>query len=320
MKKLAAVMVAFVMALLLASGAFAAGSVTTLQGAPTENSAASLQDATAEDTLMLFYDAAAELMFETSNVTLDGHAVFSLDGERFKTADLHYVQNYTNSLYKLDLQTPRRDGTKPDRESGYTIIANGEYVYVIEVIYPGVYKTGTTGAQSTILRKTVQMNLMTDMARMLAGQAEDLLGEKAVMIQPTREEGKELTVVLSEDVPELVNTALNLFYQFAAKRYFRTDYDQISEAHMTQMENYMTVTEGILWTTKSVSLKGANLLMRVNDQGQAEELKGDVSLLLYTGRDGERQMDVSFELKVSDRDSSFVGSFDPAEYGVEKAK
>jgi hypothetical protein len=31
-------------------------------------------------------------------------------------------------------------------------------------------------------------------------------------------------------------------------------------------------------------------------------------------------MDVSFELKVSDRDSSFVGSFDPAEYGVEKAK
>ena len=134
------------------------------------------------------------------------------------------------------------------------------------------------------------------------------------------EGGKELTVVLSEDVPDLVNTALNLFYQFAAKRYFRTDYDQISEAHMAQMENYMTVTEGILWTTKSVSLKGANLLMRVNDQGQAEELKGDVSLLLNTGRDGVRQMDVSFELKVSDRDNSFVGSFDPPEYGVERAK
>jgi hypothetical protein len=45
------------------------------------------------------------------------------------------------------------------------------------------------------------MNLMTDMARMLAGQAEDLPGEKAVMIQPTGEGGKELTVVLSEDVP-----------------------------------------------------------------------------------------------------------------------
>ena len=50
MKRLATVMVAFVMALLLASGAFAADSVTTLQDAPTENSAALLQDATAEDT------------------------------------------------------------------------------------------------------------------------------------------------------------------------------------------------------------------------------------------------------------------------------
>ena len=274
----------------------------------------------AEDSLTLFFDAATELMFETNNVTLDGHAEFSLDGERFKTADLHYIQNYTNSMYKLDLQTPRRDGSKPDRESGYTIIANGEYVYVIEVIFPGVYKTGTTSAQSTILRKTVQMNLMTEMIRLLAGQAESLFGEEAFTIQPAGEEGRELTVALGEDVPELVNTALNMLWQFAAKRYFRTDYDQISEEHMAQMENYITVTEGILYTTKSISLKRANCVMQVNGQGQAEQLKGDVSLLLHTGRDGERQMDISFELKVSDRDSSFVGSFDPAEYGVELAK
>ena len=305
MKRLVVLLVSLMMILSVASGAFA------------ENSVTMPQDATAEDSLMLFYDAGVELMFETSNVTLDGHAEFSLDGERFKTADLHYIQNYTNSLYQLKLLTPRRDGTQPDRESGYTIIANGEYVYVIEVIYPGVYKTGTTAAQSTILRRTVQMNLMTDMARLLAGQAENLLGEKVLTVQPDGDGGKELTVVLGEDVPELVNTALNIFYQFAAKRYFKTDYDQISEAHMGSMENYMTVTEGILYTTKSVSLKRANCVMQVNSLGQAEQLKGDVSLLLHTGRDGDRQMDISFELYVSDRDSSFVGSFDPAEYGVQ---
>ncbi len=305
MKRLVVLLVSLMMILSVASGAFA------------ENSVTMPQDATAEDSLMLFYDAGMELMFETSNVTLDGHAEFSLDGERFKTADLHYIQNYTNSLYQLKLLTPRRDGTQPDRESGYTIIANGEYVYVIEVIYPGVYKTGTTAAQSTILRRTVQMNLMTDMARLLAGQAENLLGEKVLTVQPDGDGGKELTVVLGEDVPELVNTALNIFYQFAAKRYFKTDYDQISEAHMGSMENYMTVTEGILYTTKSVSLKRANCVMQVNSLGQAEQLKGDVSLLLHTGRDGDRQMDISFELHVSDRGNSFVGSFDPAEYGVQ---
>ena len=148
MKRLVVLLVSLMMILSVASGAFA------------ENSVTMPQDATAEDSLMLFYDAGMELMFETSNVTLDGHAEFSLDGERFKTADLHYIQNYTNSLYQLKLLTPRRDGTQPDRESGYTIIANGEYVYVIEVIYPGVYKTGTTAAQSTILRsKTIATDL-----------------------------------------------------------------------------------------------------------------------------------------------------------------
>ena len=98
--------------------------------------------ALADNELRIFYDSVTNLLFETNNVTLTGHAEFSLDGKRFKTADLNYIQDYTNSYYQLKLLTPRRDGShEPDRESGYTIIANGENVYVMEVIYPGVYKT-----------------------------------------------------------------------------------------------------------------------------------------------------------------------------------
>ena len=115
--------------------------------------------ALADSSTDLFYDSVMELLFQTNNVTLNGQAEFLLDGERFKTAELRYIQDYTNSLYQLNLHTPRRNGSQsPDRESGYTIIANGEKVYVMEVIYPGVYKTGTTYAQSTILRKSVQVN------------------------------------------------------------------------------------------------------------------------------------------------------------------
>ena len=70
-----------------------------------------LVTALAENQLRFFYDATTRLLFETSNVTLTGHAEFSLDGKRFKTADLNYIQDYTNSYYKLKLLTPRRDGS-----------------------------------------------------------------------------------------------------------------------------------------------------------------------------------------------------------------
>ena len=273
--------------------------------------------AQADSSLKLFYDSASELLFATNNVTLDGHAEFSLDGERFKTADLKYIQDYSNSLYQLDLHTPRRDGSgEPDRESGYTIVANGEKVYVMEVIYPGTYKSGTTAAQSTILRKSVQMTLMAELVRVLADQAE-ALPENAVTVRPDGQGGRELVVSLGEDVPDLVNTALNVFYQFIARRYFDTDYDRVDELDMSLMENYVTVTQGILGATRSLSLKQAGIVMKVSGQGVTEQVKGDVSLLLDTGRDGVRQLDITFCLNVTDLNSSHVGRFNPSSYGVQ---
>ena len=271
----------------------------------------------ADSSLRLFYDSAMELLFETQNVTLTGHAEFLLDGERFKTADLKYIQCYNNSLLQYHLLTPRRDGSEgPDRESGYTIIANTENVYVMEVIHPGIYKTGSTYAQSTILRKTVQMNLITDMIRILADQADTFLGTDAITIQPCETGGKELRIKLGENVPDIVNTALNLVYQFAAKRYFDTDYDQVSERMMVPMENAMTVMQGILGNTKSLSLKEANVSAIRSDAGNLEQIKGTVTLNLNTGKDGTRQLDITFQLDVSDLDGSHVGSFDPEAYGV----
>lgn len=276
--------------------------------------------ALADHSLDLFYDAALDLLLDTQNVTLNGHAEFSLDGERFKTADLCYVQDDVNSLLQLNLLTPARNGIrKPDRESGYTVIANGENVYVMEVIYPGVYKTGSGHAQSTVLRKTVQMNLMTDVIRLLADQADTLPGADAITVQPGETGGKELRMKLGEDAPDLVNTALNLVYQFAAKRYFEMDYDQLSEWAMAPMENAITVMQGILWNTKSISLKQADVSAVMNDAGRLEQIKGALSLYLNTGRDGTRQLDISFRLDVSDFGGSHVDRFDPETYGVRLA-
>ena len=276
-----------------------------------------IMTAGADTVLNLFYESGMELLFETSNVTLTGKAEFFLDGERFKTAEVLYIQDYDNSKFQLDLYTPRRDGAEgEDRHSGYTVYANGEDIYVTEVFYPGMYKTGSTGVQGTILRKTVQMELMTEILRMLTEQAETLLGENAIQIIIDDPGGMELKISLNRDVPEAVNAALNLFYQFIAKRYFRTDYDQVSVRHMIPMASYITVAQGILGSTEQVSLKKAEITAKRDDAGRLEQVKGDVSLMLTTGRDGTRQLDISFSLDVSDFDGSHVGLFDPEKEGL----
>ena len=97
------------------------------------------------------------------------------------------------------------------------------------------------------------------------------------------------------------------------------DYDQVSERMMVPMENAMTVMQGILGNTKSVSLKTADVSVIRNDAGDLEQIKGDVSLNLITGKDGTKQLDITFQLDVSDLDGSHVDLFDPEAYGVSLA-
>ena len=65
-----------------------------------------------------------------------------------------------------------------------------------------------------------------------------------------------------------------------------------------------------------VSLKEANVSAIRSDAGNLEQIKGNVTLNLNTGKDGTRQLDITFQLDVSDLDGSHVGSFDPEAYGV----
>lgn len=271
----------------------------------------------AETPVRLVYDSLFSLLFETNNVTLTGHAEFSLDGERFKTADALYIQDGSNSLWQWKLLTPRPDG--PEREGGYTVIANGGTVYVMEAFYPGVYKTGTTEESFTILRESVQLSLLGELIRILADQSEDLLGKDAVQIR-SDETGMTVRLQTGKDVPEIVNTALNMAVQFVAKRYFDTDYDFVSERFMGTMGNYLTVTQGILGSTYYLSLKQADITLKRDAGGDFESAEGNVSFELNTANDGIRILDISFRLDVSDRGGSKVKIFNPADYGVKLAE
>ena len=267
----------------------------------------------AETPVRMMYDSAFNLLFDTSNVTLTGHAEFSLDGEHFKTANARYIQDGANSLLEWKLLTPRKDGT--EREGGYTVIANGENVYVMEVFYPGVYKTGSTTESNTIMRKSIQLNLLRDLLRILSDQADTLLGKDAVTVQSDKA-GMTVHIHTGKDVPELVNTALNMTAQFVAKRYFGTDYDHISERFMGPMENYITVTQAILGSTCYMSLNQSDITMKRDADGHFESAEGKVAIELSTGDDGMRMLDISFRLDASDFGGSKVAVFNPDDYGV----
>lgn len=258
-------------------------------------------------------ESAFELLFRTSNVTIKGEASFSLDGNWFKTAKAEYIQDGDRSFWDLKLSSPKMDGTV--RENGYTIIADGSKVYVMEVFHPGLYKTGTSAPQSTILRNSVQMELMKQVVLSLAEQAETEPKLQTLLIEENETE-KAISIKLTGDAPDWFNTSLNILAEYAAKRYFHIDYDQIGIRNIVPMSYYLTTTEGILSCTTSVAIKQADFTITKDSNGQIERISGSSSFLLNMARDGERTLDISFDFTVSGKGTSQVSSFDPLFYNV----
>ena len=277
--------------------------LSTLAGAAAENG----------KPLSALCDSAFELLFSTNNVTLEGEAKFSLDGDWFKTAKAKYIQDGDRSYWDLKLSSPKLDGTV--RENGYTIIADGSKIYVMEVFHPGLYKTGTSAPQSTILRDSVQMELMKQVIRSLATLSETVAEPKTIQINKNEAE-KSIRIELSGATSDWFNTPLNILAEYAAKRYFHMDYDQIGTRNIVPMSYYLTVTEGILACTTSVAMKQADVTVKMDPDGHIEHVSGSASIILNTARDGERTLDISFELTVSGKGTSHVGTFDPYSHSV----
>ena len=273
--------------------------------------------ALAEKPLTALCDSAEELLFDTSNVTITGEAKFTLDGEWFKTAAVKYIQDGDRSFWDLKLTSPKPDGT--ERRNGYTIIADGTKIYVMEAYRPGIYKTGTGAPQSTLLRKSVQLDLMREMIRTIAGQMEATAENSAIHIEEDSSDAI-VRITINDDVPAAVNLALNVFEQFLARRYFHIDYDQVSEHHMIPMGSYLTVTEGILACTKSIALKHADISIGKDLNGQPERVSGNISIVLNTAKDGERTVEINFQAEISDRGKSHVSTFSPVDYNVRPAE
>ncbi len=274
------------------------------------------EDNWVESSPILFEGALEDLLFNTRNVTVTGEASFSLDGEWFKTARAVYRQAGENSYWDYRLTAPDADGG--ERANGYTVVANREYYYVMESDpYPATYRSGSDTARDTLLRETVQTRTMITVLRALANEAYTLLGSDAITVSGAKDQPETLHIQVGENVPDHVNLALSMFWQYAARRFFEVDTDQVDASERIFIHDFRTLSKGLLATTRYLSVKNADLTVVMDASGLLQQISGSASVLLNTMHDGGKQLDITFKLDVTDRDTTKVAPFKAEDYGVE---
>ncbi len=282
---------------------------------PATESAEALTSANdSAEELEALYDSAVALLYGTDNVTMEGKADFLLDGVRFKTAMSRHVQDDVNSIWVLQLWTPRED--REDRESGFTIISNGSQIYVMEVLHPGEYRTGNNIRQNSALRHSVQMDGLIGMGRLLAEQAGQMPG-----ITTETQEGEDGRTIhlrmTRSDLPPLGEGLINLAAQNLIKRYFEVDYDWETSWSVMSFHDYPIPARAIIQETSVYSLRSADLTFALDAQGRIQRAEGTMEVGLTTKNDGEHLLTIGLQGSATAYGSSEVPMFDPAVYGAQ---
>ena len=269
-----------------------------------------------DGTLKTLWNSGCDFLFHTDNVTVTGQATFSLDGKRFKTMELNYVQDGYKSYYGLKLLTPWSDGT--EHESGWTIIAaeDGD-ITVMEAFKPGVYNWATGTPQNTLLRRTVRLDALTELGGLLAGSVESLLPDGTVTL--TEADGtKTVHFALKEDqIPDTAVSALNLAAGYLADRWFGYDYDRyVIKDEIFSFDHYVTVTQALTAGTVRWALKDADVDFALDAQNRLAGVRGTVKAASEYWDGTVREVEVKFDFAATDYGASVVKPFDPDDYGV----
>ncbi len=261
-----------------------------------------------------------DLLFNTDNVTVEGEASFSLDGEHFKTAGLHYVQEGYSSFYDLKLLTPKADGSK--RETGWTIIADQEgNVYVMEKYRPGEYREGSTEPHRTLLRRSVQLDAIVNLSILLSEQMDQLLPPGTVTTEET-DGGEKIHVSLQEDqIPGLAVSALNLAAVYLSDRWFYYGLDRsFSDDVALSFDSFATITEALAYGTVHWSLQNADVDFTIDAEHRLTAVEGTIDAASTFLDDTVRVVSVAFRLNMKDFGVSAVQPFSPEDYGVTLAE
>ncbi len=269
------------------------------------------------------YDAGKALLFDTDNVTLNGNAYFSLDSELFKTVNAKYVQDGVNSIWDYQLISPLRDGSG-DRESGYTVYANGEPIFTVDRSYPGTFRNGFGEAQNTLVRRSAQMDQIVDLAGAALACMEPLLPQGAVEVVTENHTGKTVRVTLEKSsISDLTNTVFNLCTQMAISRAIEpVDFDILPYTY-SLFRDYFTPAKAIISCTERYNLDYLDATVTLDGNGRLRALDLGMTVILDLAEEcvtadepAQHRLDVTLSVKVSDYGTSKVAAFDPEAEGL----
>ncbi len=279
----------------------------------------------AENNLAPWFDAAEKLAYHTYNVTISGSAEFSLDGKRFKTAEITYQQDRKNSFWQEKLFTPME--WTPDKESGFTVIQSDRDIYVMEKLQPGIYRRGTDAPQDTLFRRSPLSDLLFAMGRTAADQLTALSGIHVVMTE-NGDGTKDLQLETNaENVSPLLSYIANLALRLTGNRLFGIDADTpvIPDGYYSTV----TPTRIILYESKSLTLDDCHVHAQMNERGRLTALNGTINARLtgyfqdyeygefYLDEEcSERTLTIRFSAELGSYGTTAVSHFDPDAYGV----
>ena len=266
--------------------------------------------AAAENELFTLMDVIDALLFYTDNVTVTGTADFTMDGKNFKSVEVTYMQDGVNSYWDLKTVTPKADGT--ERDGGYTIIANGEDIYVMEVFYPGAYKHACDEPQSSLVRETALLGPMMSFARILSDEI------TLPMTVTKTAAGTEMRLAMADqEVPLLMDAAVNVAARYIAGRYFGTGMDRRTD-YMKDFtwDSYITPTQALVNTTEYLNLNAFDVTFVLNDQTDLTSVNGFVQVDAVDFAGTSRALKATFSISVGAYGSTHVRTFDPADYDV----
>ena len=260
-----------------------------------------------EGKLTSLVSAGATLVFDTHNVTIKGNAEFQLDGQRFKTAEITYIQDGEDSFWQEKLFTPRP--YMSDLETGFTVISNSGNVFFFFFYTPGVYRTGYNDPQNTIVRESLDSRLLVSFLKTAAAMSE------AELAHCITSGGNTLELNISaQQTPEIINEALLMGARFAARRLFNIDYD-VTIYDRSDWAITSTARE-ILFMTESCAIREASVQFILDDQDRLSAIKGQAAIGLDYVNEEKHELKTIFELSIGDYGISEVKPFDPEKYHV----
>lgn len=281
-------------------------------------SAAALAVGGSAGPLPVLWNSGCDLLFRTENVTLDGEASFALDGEWFKTAALHYVQDGDRSLYDLKLTAPSRISGE-ERKNGWTILADEKgNIFVMEAYKPGTYSTGSDDTNRSLLRRTFQLDALAELGSHLVGLVESALPEGSVTETASEAGLRTVRIALSDgSIPDMAVSALNLAAEHFLARWFTWGTDFTTPVERGIPFNYHeTVTRALTHGTVRWVMKNADVSFNLDAQSRITAVQGSLTVTSEYWDKSTRDVSVDFHLTVSEYGSSSVTPFDPESWGV----